>query len=75
MKFLYILAYQKINFKTLKSALRALEMVLAEPSRSIGDFVTEKSRGASPQIEAGRSEANPAAASAINQVYICKNII
>uniref|UniRef100_A0A1B0GAX1 Uncharacterized protein n=1 Tax=Glossina morsitans morsitans TaxID=37546 RepID=A0A1B0GAX1_GLOMM len=50
-----------------QSALRALEMVLAEPSRSIGDFVTEKSRGASPQIEAGRSEANPAAASAINQ--------
>uniref|UniRef100_A0A1A9ZTP3 Uncharacterized protein n=1 Tax=Glossina pallidipes TaxID=7398 RepID=A0A1A9ZTP3_GLOPL len=50
-----------------QSALRALEMVLAEPSRSIGDFVTEKSRGASPQIEAGRSEASPAAVSPINQ--------
>uniref|UniRef100_A0A1B0BQY8 Uncharacterized protein n=1 Tax=Glossina palpalis gambiensis TaxID=67801 RepID=A0A1B0BQY8_9MUSC len=50
-----------------QSALRALEIVLAEPSRSISDFVTEKSRGASPQREPGRSEASPAAASPINQ--------
>uniref|UniRef100_A0A1A9V4I5 Uncharacterized protein n=1 Tax=Glossina austeni TaxID=7395 RepID=A0A1A9V4I5_GLOAU len=50
-----------------QSALRALEIVLAEPSRSIGDFVTAKSRGASPQREAGRSEASPAAPSPINQ--------